>query len=251
MLHRKLLTPEQLSGVYAKLERVDESIKDLDSEIAAFLRIPEGKLSKDKQEAFGQFLQHARRDIPPRLGVLAGEIAHQLRSCLDHIVWALSSEDYRQSSETAIAFPVFTEKPRNKREETGYKRKIQGITDTAAVELVELLQPYHAENPIDEPLAIIHELDRVDKHHTLVLIESSWDASLKIPLSMFNSAVISGIDVYDNPLPAVPPTNKMEVKFTHQVALSEFGRGKTQAVIPGLTKLTNATKEIVRRFAEL
>jgi hypothetical protein len=246
----KPLTPEDLGGVYAKLERADESIKYLNSEIAAFLKVPEGGFSKDEEEAFRQVLKHTRRNIPPRFGVLAGEIVHHLRSSFDHIAWLLSSEVYRKSNETAIAFPIFVEEPRSKEEKASYSRKIEGITNDAAVRLIGEIQPYKAANPLDEPLAIIHGLDRVDKHHTLVLIESSWDASLKIPLSIFKWTVITG-NTYDKPLPPVPPTNKLEMKFSHQVAFGEFGQRKRQPVIPSLTQLANATRDIVGLFAEL
>src|SRR5271165_2349531 len=242
----KLLTPEHLAGVYAKLDRAEDSINHLNSEIAAFLQVPEGGFSKDKQEAFGQVLQHTRRNIPPRFGVLAGEIAHHLRSSLDHIVWFLSSDTYRQSNETAIAFPIFVEKPSSKKDEASYSRKVKGITNVNALRLIRDLQPYKTPIPSDQPLAIIHQLDRVDKHHTLVLIESSWDASLKIPLSLFSPIVISS-DGVTGP----PPADKLEVKFTHQIGFREFGQRKGQAVIEGLTQLAEATREIVTRFSEL
>jgi hypothetical protein len=125
---KHLLTPDQLAGVYEKLKRADESIQNLNSEIVAFLKErPEGGFSEDKQQAARELTEfYARRGIPLRFGVIAGEIAHHLRSCLDYIAWVLSTEGYRRDHERSISFPIATEKPRTKDELAGYGRKIKG-----------------------------------------------------------------------------------------------------------------------------
>src|ERR1700724_711353 len=92
-----LLSPEQLAGVYEKLKRADESIQNLNSEIVAFLdERPEGGFSDDKQKAAKQLAEfHTKRVVPLRFGVIAGEVAHHLRSSLEHIAWLLSSDQYQ------------------------------------------------------------------------------------------------------------------------------------------------------------
>jgi hypothetical protein len=46
-----------------------------------------------------------------RFSVLAGEVIHHLRSCLDHLVWQLSSEPFRSAHSDRIEFPVYERAP--------------------------------------------------------------------------------------------------------------------------------------------
>jgi len=82
-----LLSPEKLAGVYEKLKRTEEGIGDLNSQIAAFLRErPEGGLNDDKQKAAKELVEfHAKRVIPLRFAVIAGEVIDHLGSSLEHI----------------------------------------------------------------------------------------------------------------------------------------------------------------------
>jgi hypothetical protein len=245
-----LLSCEQLAGVHEKLKRADESIRNLNSEITAFLKPPKGVFSEDKEKASHEFLKHARRNIPPRFGVLAGEIAHHLRASLDHIVWLLSSEQYRRKHETLIAFPICLAKPRKKEEITRYNGKIQGIRSASARTLIDKLQPYNAAHPPDDPLVILHNLDRIDKHQTLILIRSNWSTKLSIPLRLFTWTIIGRPDL-DQKIFTPTTADKLKMDFSIQIAFAQLGRWKGEAVIPALTHLSNTIQDYVKRFSEL
>src|SRR5437868_2335967 len=107
----RILASDQLGGIYAKLERADENIRNLNTEITSFLgEKPAGGFSEEQQKRLAEWAEfHAKRGVPPRFGVLAGEIAHLLRSSLDNIAWILSSDSYRKSHERSIGFPIFVE----------------------------------------------------------------------------------------------------------------------------------------------
>ncbi len=184
---RRLISRAELAGVRAKLKRTEECIYDLNSEIVAFLRPPKGGFSKNQQKAAQEFLQHARRRqvIPPRFGVLVGEIMHHLRSILDHIVWLLSSSQYRLRHERAIMFPVCRLKPKGEKEISRYEGKVKGIASAGALELIEQLQPYNAADPFNHPLFIVNDFDRIDKHQTLVLIRTGFEMSYTVPFGDF------------------------------------------------------------------
>lgn len=249
---QRLIPDPQLKGIYARLERANESIHNLNSEITAFLKPPKAVFSEDKEKAAYKFLEHARskREVPLRFGVIAGEIAHHLRSVLDHIMWLLSSEQYRREHETLIAFPVCLTEPRKKNELTRYNGKIQGIRSSSAIALIKKLQPYKTPNPVDDPLAILHDLDRIDKHQTLVLMMSNWNTSLSIPLRLFQWTIIGRPDL-DPKMFAPTPADKLKFEFSLQVAFAQLGRWKGEAVIPVLTRLLNTVKDDVKRFSEL
>jgi hypothetical protein len=246
----KLLTPDQLAGIDEKLKRADENILNLGIEINTFIKSsPDSGITNTKANRTQQWINtHRDRVIPPRFGVLAGEIAHHWRSCLDHIAWGLSSDDYRRDNETAIAFPIFINPP-NKKTQPRYDRYVEGITNTAALKLIADLQPHKTTNPIDDPLAIIHELDRVDKHHTLVLVVASFDAQLIIP-RLTLGRVFGGFESNEDPFPS-EPAPKADFKVSRQIAFAKFGQRENQAVVPSLTHLSRKLRNIVRRFSEL
>ena len=84
-----------------------------------------------------------KRAIPLRFSVLAGEIVHHLRSCLDHIVWHFSNPAYRtdERKRRYIEFPDL--KTRRVRVRfTQYQRKKKGITDPRVRKLILACQPY-------------------------------------------------------------------------------------------------------------
>ncbi|MGA7548588.1 MAG: hypothetical protein WBP65_06155 [Candidatus Sulfotelmatobacter sp.] len=248
----KLLTPEQLAGVNEKLKRAEESIQNLDSEIVAFLsKRPKGGFSDDKQKAAKELVEfHTKRGIPLRFGVIAGEIAHHLRSSLEHIAWLLSTDQYRLDHQRWIGFPIAAVKPTTKDELTTYGRQVKGILSEDARALIERLQPYNAANPADDPLAILHELDREDKHQTLALIVCDWNMTVSIPLSALSTFVISPFygqeEWRDSRLAAKP-----KFELAPYVAFAQLGRWKGEAVIPALTHLLNTVKDDIKMFAEL
>lgn len=241
--------PKVLSEIGEKLQRADESITNLHREISAFnIEKPNSGISKDDEKAFEQWAKfHAERKIPDRFGVIAGEIIHHLRSCLDHIAWALSSEDYRREHERAITFPICISKPATKQEISSYNRKIKGISSMSALKLIESVQPYNRPNPTDDPLAIVHELDRIDKHHTLVLVVATFNMGITIPLSLFNPIVIRARHMNQDSF-VDHFAEKIQAKITRQVAFSQFGERENQPVVPALTQLANAVSGVVHLF---
>lgn len=220
-----LLSPKELAGVYERLKRADESIRYLNGEIALFLKPPAGGFSKDRVKAANEFREHCARDIPLRFGVLAGEIVHHLRSSLDNLAWSLSSESYRNSARGRdIEFPICLDLS-NKEKRRSYDRKVKGITATAAVDLIKQLQPCNAPDPLDDPLAIVHDLDCIDKHHTLLLVVGVWQmTSFQFP-QRFQSYIISGFEVNQPP----PVQDKLKMQFAQNIAFDKFGKRQRSA----------------------
>jgi hypothetical protein len=247
-----LLSPEQLAGVHAKLKRAEESIHDLNSEIVAFLsERPRGGFSANKQKAVKEFVEfHAKRVIPIRYGVVAGEIVDHLGSSLEHTAWMLSTDAYRRNRPTRIGFPIKKSKPATKDELTSYDRQVKGILDKGARDLIERLQPYNAANPADDPLTILHELHCENKHRTLPLIVAPWKMQVTIPTAVFRTFTISGFNTEKEWLkPAL--TAKPKLEFSPYIAFDKIGQWKGEAVIPVLTHLLNTVRDDVRMFSEL
>jgi hypothetical protein len=136
---------------------------------------------------------------PPleRWGLLLGDIVHNLRSALDHIVWDLTIRHRGQMPpyplETdwrGIEFPIFLEKPYflygNKRSPSNHAEprgsglyKIRGV-DPGLRTCFQRLQPFRdRQRRYRHPLMVLHELDLIDKHRTIPVV-----ASVVIPLEV-------------------------------------------------------------------
>jgi hypothetical protein len=237
-------------GIQEKLQRAKETIGNLDAEIARFLsEHPGGGFSKDKQKAMDEWLDfHSRRKIPPRFPIIAGEIIHHLRSCLDHVAWMLSCDTYRREHETLIAFPVCIRG--DKKELSRYAGQVRGITNLDALKLIDDAQPYHGASPLDDPLAIIHKLDRVDKHHEVVLVVRSFNMGISIPRSILTTFIL-GASHMDEEAFANHFASKIEVKLSGCIAFAEFGERKNQPIIPALKTLSDAVRDLVGQFSQL
>lgn len=114
----------------------------------------------------------------PRLGVLLGELLHNLRATLDNLAWTLVPEANRGGD---VAFPI-TDHP------DIFKRKIESQLPGAPpkhVAIVEGFQPYNSDLPtagskpvtygtavtprevLREPLSLLRELTNRDKHEVI------------------------------------------------------------------------------------
>src|SRR5207302_10873159 len=100
-------------GIEEKLKRADQNIRNLDSEMASWIQSSDyPTIPNDNIEVFQKAVDyHAAREMPLRFSVLAGEVVHHLRSCLDHLAWAFSSTKERTEHPTRIEFPVFGSEP--------------------------------------------------------------------------------------------------------------------------------------------
>jgi hypothetical protein len=160
------------NGILEKLKRANENIVNFDSEITSFFQkckypiIPDAK-DRTWEEALDY---HRTLQVPKRFSVLTGEIVHHLRSCLDHIVWQFSSPAARRDHENMLEFPIYR-KPLTKNEQFRYDGKVQGINKPRVLALIKQLQPYQrGSDAINDPLCIIHDMDRFDKHRELLIV---------------------------------------------------------------------------------
>jgi hypothetical protein len=159
-----------LHGVYLKLKRADENVINLKAEIDTFFKQCKYPVIPDKNDQrFQEALQYYRElKVPLRFSVLAGEIVHHLRSSMDHVVWALTDTSYKiPKNENIISFPISKARPFTKDEIQTFERKIGGVKEPWAINLIKKVQPYEAADPLDDPLLIVHDMDRFSKHREL------------------------------------------------------------------------------------
>jgi hypothetical protein len=238
-----------IDGINEKLKRANENIVNLDREIVRFLKPYKHGIRPNKtvQAKIATLRRLQAESISPRFSVLAGEIIHHFRSCLDHIVWHLSRSAYRERFPDRIEFPIFVEQPRDKDKIARYHRKIHGIGSIAALTMIEELQPYNGREPLDHPLSIIHNMDRFDKHRELVVVDHGveWE---------FPPELLAYAMRYANPQSGPMPKSiaiefDKHLKLTPSIAFRQFGKRENQPVVPSLKSLESFIRnKVVARF---
>lgn len=159
---------DELRGVEIRLERAHEHIDSLKHESRMFMMElpPAFGYELAKKLANGEYPVKARiyRPPPVRLGVLAGDAAHNLRSALDMIAWELAvkgpkppAEDDRQT-----AFPIC----RNLKawESNGTKRMVERLPPDA-IPVIKSFQPFEQDDWLR--FGMIQAIDNWAKHKAI------------------------------------------------------------------------------------
>ena len=176
-----LTRDHHLIGIRAKIERTDEHIRNLDSEINALINGDSYALiSKPNDDATKRIISITGPEPPLRFAVIAGEIAHQLRSVLDHLVWELVINN-KNTPGRYHQYPICdTSKKFKAACDRGY---IRGISDSAKA-IIESRQPYSNSKDVRRNfLYVLRELNNTDKHKLLVILATNIAKLQKIGIS--------------------------------------------------------------------
>ena len=127
---------------------------------------------------------HITDPLPVEWSAHIGDAAHNLRSGLDHLAFALNSKGYADPNQGAILppadakrseFPIFGDEDTAGNPGKGPTlfrkalRKVAHVPNGARA-VIEEIQPYQRGKDFRaDPLWLIYELDRIDKHRELVL----------------------------------------------------------------------------------
>jgi hypothetical protein len=253
-----------LDGCRAKIRRAKEQVNNLNGEV--------GRLLKDPLNGYGinQYFQPERKryaykvvgpPVPLRISILAGEIIHHLRSCFDHVIWALAAKN-GAPDESRITFPVCETIEK-------YKKAIDGgiIKGVSAIHrpLIEALQPYRTPDPPNSILKIVHDLDITDKHRLLIIVASTLLKGNVITISKSNHtdpkfgielfvdrgpwAVEDGEEVHWINLRGEPGTElEINLNSTVQIALAKVGTREREPMIPVLMQLCDGVENAINTF---
>lgn len=158
-----------LSGVWAKIARAEEHLALLDAEVRAFIEGDPQPISLsipylDTDSGWHLVYGVVEREPPPRLGIILGDVLHNVRSALDHLVWQLvllnGSTPNRDN-----AFPMaFRE---DGWDDAIRKGRLRGVCKTH-IETIKKVQPYHGPNgPERTYTGMLSTLSNVDKHRVV------------------------------------------------------------------------------------
>jgi hypothetical protein len=252
-----------LRGIHAKLERVEECIQNLNIEVTQFLtsnpspyRIEAGFYHTPRQYVFKVTLT---TEIPLRFSVLAGEVVHHLRSCLDHLIVALAKHNGQRPLNTH-QFPICRKREKFKKACGG--GQIKGISKRAFRRIVQA-QPYRSADPNLTALNILHYLDNMDKHARLLLCAQAVQLGGTIRIVAASRPIVvsgmwppiprvateQGIEVFGIDLGEADPEFQADVDFAFQISAPDIGAGQIVPIIPLLVELDRETRRIVGLLA--
>jgi len=153
-----------------KLERAKEHLDALNTELTVFYQRNPYTLvkkvnPKNGRQVFGAELSE---EPPVRLGILAGDAVHNMRSALDWLVCELSLLNKAKTLK-GIEFPIYKVKPSTKWGIERFERKIRFLPDEVK-QAIKIIQPYHTGDHAEfQRLWKLQQLDITDKHRGLII----------------------------------------------------------------------------------
>jgi len=258
-----------VSGSDEKIERAQEALNALATEFRGFIA-PDKPYRLAEQfdphpgndgRGYYRYIVAEVRPVPPRWGVLIGEIAHDLRSSLDYLAWGAARRPWRRTQ-----FPIFTAR---KSWDDKVGPMIKSIPDPF-VTVIEEAQPYRnldtGRDPRLHHLAILSQLSNRDKHRllhtTLLTLDQAAprftgvrDVASIYSLAMRFGAFDKGAELVRIEIgtDGLDPEMAMDGEFTLDVAFRDTSaRGKATIhgesvgrVLEGIGRYVN---KVVRRF---
>jgi hypothetical protein len=159
---------------WLKLQRADHHLEEINRYIVAYegkkVYRPQCESNPQRKEDVWTYVLEITEQPDERLPIVIGDMVHNMRSALDHILVALRPWKYRYKK----GFPILTDNPwegelteGKRRERAGFCESISGLPGEAATAIV-LLQPYldreEGADPRRNALQVIKRLDNADKH---------------------------------------------------------------------------------------
>lgn len=153
-----------------KLGRAEAHLRELDAAVRGYLVDAHRVTSEFDTHDWNTVLVEVVKPFPDHLGLLAGDAAHNMRSALDHIVYAVS----RGRAKRGSFFPIATREVDylGPREEDRRPMRDEGLggVPAALLAVFDSAQPYLSGDDAEiHPFACIARLDNADKHRTIQL----------------------------------------------------------------------------------
>lgn len=232
-----------LEGPRLKVERANRHIDEFEIEIEAYRQTKPYTIAPNIDTAApGEIIKiDLPNAVPMNLSVIAGDVLHNLRSALDHLVSRLAERNGANSTRD-VYFPFG-------RDSTGFessaKEKIKRLS-TSAQTFIRDLKPYKGGNDL---LWAIHALNIMDKHNLLVPVGSTatlrgvpvCDPLYELMLPDFK-AVKEGI----NEVPLRPmPVYDHKIEFTFDIAFGDVEPVKDQSVLATMHQFSDLVAKII------
>lgn len=165
--HHALLAPasEELRLLSARFNRAASHIDDFRSRWADYLNEKPHR-TELVQESDGSICLRLRRHIaiPAELSLVLGEFLYEMRAALDNCLYAagiITSGENPPPRAERLEWPI-----RPTLKDWASNKDRYGALPPRVVDALEAIQPYRADFPTWNSLAILHDLARFDRHRT-------------------------------------------------------------------------------------
>jgi hypothetical protein len=158
-----------LDGSRSKLARAMHQASYLARHCEAYIQANPFRFRVEWDEATGSHLAFLEGRNPPRyLGLILGEVVHDLRSGLDHTAWQLA---IRESGLKTVSEPKVARKiqfPIAPTEQAFRSHPALGYFSQDAVAIMERFQSHHnVGSHLVNPLLVVQRMSNTDKHQVL------------------------------------------------------------------------------------
>lgn len=157
-------------GVHAKVERAARQLICLSADIGAFCDYQRNKIEHIADSNAGTqtwVFRDNTPEVPMEFSVRSGEIVHNLRSALDHLVWQLVIANGHEPT-TRNQFPVFSAQREYSERAEQY---LAGVAPRVQ-EVINSVQPFQRCAGVGYRLWTLHCLNIIDKHrhHSMMTV---------------------------------------------------------------------------------
>jgi hypothetical protein len=164
-----LSAEERLITIRVKIKRAKEHLAELEGRANTYRNSYRHVVGPDERPGFAQGEVKLRKlpIIHFDMLAIAGDVAHNLRSSLDHLVYHLAlvyNPDVPDEVLEKVAFPIGQSLERY---ESLRRRKLDGVIEPAAIKLIDGLKPYKGGNDV---LWRLQEMNNIDKHRRLISV---------------------------------------------------------------------------------
>jgi hypothetical protein len=246
---------QDFASTYAKLERAEEHMADLRRRLVAHMNRPDVVVGHveyrpDKPTEQNMLTHVTIQGLPHSVQTIAGDVAHNLRSALDHAAWQLviangGTPVEPAPGQPATQFPIYLERPR--------RLEVAGGISDEALDIVREAQPYACPDTWRGGLlAALRHINNTDKHREAVrgrkgltgwVTWSStdrsepWDSKIEL-----GNADENGVEIHFSE-PDDPGGGGGKAR--HWVEIEMSPDGEYEALCPALDNISWVVRELV------
>lgn len=252
----------EFSGCWLKIRRAEEHAKTISDEIIAWEKANPYVLTKnnDPQGRFYSITAHLE-PAPDwdRWSLVFGDCIHNLRSALDHLIFAVAVSQTKANTpddERVLQFPI-ADTPEKFASQASRIKSLSEAVKTS----IEGLQPFKRGHQLLPPLlALVRDFDNSDKHR-LLNIAASWQHEGKAQIECPSGHLVETIsylpgEIYNRAdivaFTIDPPSNK--IKYEYETAFTvgvSHNPGPTGIKTTGVRKLLGLLCEEVRTVIDV
>jgi hypothetical protein len=237
----------RMQYIELKAARAKEHLDALKRELDAYYSALPYAISHHRKPEIGRrVLRIELKDPTQTVYLLVGDFAHNLRSTLDHVVYALIVHSTKELPDSAqVQWPVQIQQ-----DDKVFAKQTKDVP-AQAVDIIRSLQPYHeGPNELYKKNAIwqLHKLDIIDKHRRIAINEHALESFFPSlgPSSDFKIEVVNDGTEISFPIDAAPV--EMQFNPRPQVLFGDSEEGLFVDVERLESMFEFITRDVLPRF---